>query len=314
MGLATQEPIARPGTRSELMRPFRTLVSDVRARLRTDVETPGFRRLRAGNLLGAGRLSGGSGPVVSLTTFGDRTRWSYLAIQSIARGSLTPARTILWLDEPDAFRTLPRSLRRLRRRGLEVRLAENFGPHTKYFPFVEETAEFTGPLVTADDDTIYPRSWLARLVDEHHLTPDLIVCYRARRVTFDGADLAPYAVWDFSTGSEPSWAHFMTAVSGVIHPVEMLRSLKARGREFRELCPDADDVWMHNTSIKAGIRIRLIDGFSRTFPLVEETQEQALWYSNLTGGANDRQIAATYDDSEIALLRRETSAIDSADG
>lgn len=267
-----------------------------------DVDLPGPRRLAILNLVSRSRLAGGSGPVVSLTTYGTRIRWSHLAIESIARGSLTPSRTVLWLDDEAAFSRLPRPLRRLRRRGLEIRLSENFGPHTKYFPFIEASDSFTGPLVTADDDTIYPRFWLERLVQEHRRTPDAVVCYRARRITASADALDPYEQWDFSRSAEPSWLHFATAVSGVIHPVAMLDELKRRGRAFQSVCPDADDVWMHHTALAAGIPIRLIDGESRTFPLLEGTQEVALWYVNVSEGRNDAQIAATYSAEDISRL------------
>lgn len=278
---------------------------DVRARLRPDVETPGRRRLTAGIVFGSGRLAGGPGPVVSLTTYAPRAPWVHLAIQSIGRGSLTPSRTILWLDDEAILTHLPRPLRRLRRRGLEIRLVENFGPHTKYFPYIESEDRFPGPLVTADDDTVYPRSWLARLAAEHEATPDVIVCYRARIGAPVGGTLPPYAEWPLSDLSMPSFLNFLTAVSGTIHPVPVLDALKARGREFMSVSPQNDDLWIHHTALREGIRVRVIDGVSATFPLIDETQADALWYVNLEQGRNDQQIGRTYDADDIAVLAAE---------
>lgn len=82
----------------------------------------------------------------------------------------------------------------------------------------------------------------------------------------------------------------------------MLDELKRRGRAFHDVCPDADDVWMHHTALSAGIPIRLIDGESRTFPLLEGTQDVALWYVNVSQGRNDAQIAATYTAEDISRL------------
>ena len=45
--------------------------------------------------------TGGPGVVVSMTTYGKRVRTVHLAIESIARGAVRPARLILWLDEPE---------------------------------------------------------------------------------------------------------------------------------------------------------------------------------------------------------------------
>jgi len=272
------------------------------------VDLPGPLRLTVLNRVTLSRVGGGRGPVVSLTTYGMRTQWSHLAIESIARGSLRPARLILWLDEPDTFARPPAALRRLRRRGLEIRLAENFGPHTKYYPYLESCDVITVPLVTADDDTIYPRSWLAGLVAEHRRTPDQVVCYRAREVEVRYGRLAPYATWEFGERAEGSHLTFPTAVSGIIHPPSFQRILKERGREFRALAPAADDVWIHHTAVRSDVLIRLIDGVSRTFPLVDETQEVALWYDNLTGGGNDQQIAATYSPEDIAKIVAQAAA------
>src|ERR1700761_4729145 len=73
------------------------------------------------------------GPVVSLTTYGARSRKVYLVIESIARGTMLPSRIILWIDNENLFNNLPLSIKRLVQRGLEVKLCPNYGPHTKYY-------------------------------------------------------------------------------------------------------------------------------------------------------------------------------------
>ena len=107
------------------------------------------------------------GAVVSLTTYGRRVGAVHLAIESIARGDTKPSRLILWLDDAALFANLPRPLLRLEHRGLEIRLCKNYGPHKKYYPYVESQKAFPYPLATADDDVIYPRSWLAGLLDAY---------------------------------------------------------------------------------------------------------------------------------------------------
>jgi len=103
----------------------------------------------------------------------------FLTIESIGRGELLPARIILWVDDPKVFASLPSSLRRLERRGLEVKLADNYGPHTKYYPYLTSEADIRHPLVTADDDILYPRGWLKGLAAAYALNDQVINCYRA---------------------------------------------------------------------------------------------------------------------------------------
>src|SRR5574342_24675 len=96
--------------------------------------------LAARNVVSRRSLVQNSGPVVSMTTHGARVETVYLTLESIGRGKTRPRRLVLWLDDPNRFSSLPDSLRRLEKRGLEIRLCENFGPHTKYYPYLEAQA------------------------------------------------------------------------------------------------------------------------------------------------------------------------------
>ena len=107
-----------------------------------------------------------AGPVVSMTSYGNRIRTVYLTIESIGQGDVLPSRLILWLDDRSQFDHLLPSLIRLKHRGLEVKFCPNYGPHKKYYPYVESHGSFNVPLVTADDDVLYPKDWLKCLLDE----------------------------------------------------------------------------------------------------------------------------------------------------
>src|ERR1700736_1159595 len=81
-----------------------------------------LRRLALRNKTAQNPAVAPSGPVVSVTTYGKRIESAYLALESIADGSVLPSRMILWLDESEKLKNLPHSLRRLEDRGLEIKL------------------------------------------------------------------------------------------------------------------------------------------------------------------------------------------------
>lgn len=200
-------------------------------------------------------------------------------------------------------RGLSGALRRQQRRGLEIRTCSNLGPHKKYYPYLESSDAIEVPLVTADDDLIYPRWWLKRLVDEYARHPETVNCYRARRIRFSGQELASYKVWELTKSTEPSFCHFAGSGAGAILPVPLQRLIRNAGSGFLNCCPRADDVWLHVQSLRGGFRVRQIS--SREFRLIEiwKSQQQALHFDNLAGGGNDRQIAATYDSHDLEVLR-----------
>jgi hypothetical protein len=242
--------------------------------------------------------------VVSLTTYGTRLSTVAYAIESIATGDLRPKQMILWLDDPDGFKHRPTSLRRLEGRGLQVRLTRNFGPHTKYFPSLGTALSQNLPLVTADDDILYPRSWLSRLMAAGREHPQEVSCYRASIVTsFDGR-IAPYGTWPQCRDTVASVTRFATGVSGVYYPASMLRALAARGDEFMERSPRADDIWLHWVALQEGLRVRQISPTARHFPYIPGTQKQTLLEENVYRGTNDLRIAGLYSPSDIELLTR----------
>ncbi len=273
--------------------------------LRLDASTPESLVFRLA-LLGLSRRSlVGSGPAVSLTSYGARIADVHLTIESIARGSLKPSALFLWLDDPDVVSNPPRPLRRLIRRGLSLRLCTDYGPHKKYYPYLLLDPVPGGPLVTADDDVLYPPRWLAGLADARATAPDLIHCYRARRVTFDGDRFAPYLDWPRSHNSAASPLNFSTGVSGAIYPPEFLQVLRELGDAFLATCPRADDVWLHRTAVEFGFDVhQILDADEHEhFPVIPGSQELTLMTPNVLKGENDRQIEATYTPANIARLR-----------
>lgn len=240
--------------------------------------------------------------IVSLTTFGERLASVAHTVESIGAGSVRPRRIVLWLDDAEAFAQRPASLRRLEKRGLEVRLTENLGPHTKYYPILDEAVAAGVPVATADDDILYPRWWLDRLLAAGRSHPTTINCYRASVVALDGGSVAAYDDWPRCTDTETSLSRFGTGVSGVLYPVAMLEQLRSRGTAFVDVCLKADDIWLHWVALRSRIPVRQIDPRPRHFPLVPGTQAQSLMATNVAHRRNDAYVAALYDDADVATL------------
>lgn len=259
-------------------------------------------RLWVRNLTTRARIVDADGAVtVSIASHGHRAATAWLAVESIARGDVLPGRIVLHLERDDRVGS---QLRRLRRRGLEiVRVEPGLGPHAKLHPVVVGPRRADEPVVLADDDMVYPASWLAALLAAASRHPDAIVAHRAHRIPV-GADgrLAEYATWPPQTAAEPSFATFGTTVSGQYVPARVLDALAARGDAFRTLAPQADDVWLHATAVRAGVRVAQVARESVNYPFVPGSQRTALNATNVFQGGNDRQIAATYGDLERSRI------------
>jgi hypothetical protein len=281
---------------------FRPSVKRLRALRMEPIMLP----LRAANRLRRSSLLHCGGPVVSLTTYGKRIGTVYLTIESIARGDCLPSRVILWLDDELLFYNLPVTLQTLQKRGLEIKLCKNYGPHKKYYPYVESLESFEVPLVTADDDALYSRSWLRKLVRSFQEFPDSVNCHLAKVVRLENGKIQPYMTWQVCQAEKPSFRNIAHGVGGVMYPPQFLTILKTAGNSFESQCPRNDDLWLHVQAIRNGIKVKQVRSRARRFPLIPGTQATGLYHENYAGG-NDRQIQATYAEEDVRKLLTEQS-------
>ncbi len=297
----------RARAQSTTMNPMRGSVGHLveRLRYRARVVT-----LQAQAALGSRHVTGDVDAVVSLTTYGERFRSVHIAIESIARGSKRPRRLILWLDDPEQLANPTARLKRLVKRGLELRPALPLGPHKKYFNALSVVADGElSRLVTADDDILYPRNWLSTLDRMAQTYSDDVICHRARVVTLEDNGFAPWQEWPLCASDEPSILHFAIGDTGVSYPRRVVERLLAEGTVFMQLAPTADDIWLHANAIRSGAATRQVHPRPAVPALVPGTQRVALWRSNVSGGRNDQQISAVYGEDDLRRFRQEPGAL-----
>lgn len=252
------------------------------------------------------------GPVVSLTSHGERVRFVHLAIESITRGTLLPCRIVLWLDPDDlrARRPTP-ALRRLQSRGLEIRVANaHFGPHAKYWPQIALGEDPLVPIVTSDDDTMHPQGWLEALVTASARASDSVIAHRAKRVQMTTAGvIEPYASWPPARATDRGAATMALGVGGVLYPPRFFDAVLRAGTAFLDVAPRADDVWLHAVAVRSNVPVVALGKLSdRDAVPIRGHRSGGLFEENVHGAANDRQIAATYDDSVVRKIQEESEA------
>ena len=244
-----------------------------------------------------------AGPTVSMTTYGQRLKDAHIAIETIANGTVLPSRFMLYLDvEEDVLRPTE-ALKRLKKRGLEIHLAENLGPHTKIQWWIQNAPDFSRPHIVADDDIFYPKWWLKRILDASQHEPTSVMAYRAHRIvlTDDKKGLTPYESWPPGIKG-PSHLNFATCVSGVLFPPNFLEIMRKAGDGFRETCPRNDDLWLTFQSIEHGVGIGLVTDTCLHFDLLPGSQEVALHSTNVFEQQNDVQLRQTFLPSTYATL------------
>lgn len=248
------------------------------------------------NLFAKSKVVGeSSNPVVSLTTYGPRAKTVFITLESIATGKVKPSRLILWVDEEEFYNNPPRSIQRLIKRGMEMRKCINYGPHKKYYPYALSQDQHTVSVVTADDDIMYPRYWLQKLIKQELVTPNQIIGYRTRYISKDSeGKIPPYNSWNLNNTDKPSFNVFPTGTSGVLYPAVFLNILKNAGNGSLTEYSKVDDIWLHKIALENNLKPRQAYPEAENYPTIFMSQKVGLFHTNVSNNNNDNLISGEY--------------------
>ncbi|MFA0811648.1 glycosyltransferase [Microbulbifer epialgicus] len=249
--------------------------------------------------------------VLSLTSFDKRIHDVYLCVESLFQQSLKADEVVLWLSAKNfPNKTLPETLRKQQRRGLQVFFVEeDLGPYKKYVYTFEKFPKSL--IVTVDDDVLYPPDMLDMLYQAYLRDPSNIYCHRAHRIQIDNSGkVLPYKKWRTNRANwcgksniEPSHRVFPTGVGGVLYHPDALHEDAFDSHKFLQLCPNADDIWLKAMSIRQGTKAaRVSDSrhWRDRFLTIQGAQVQPLKRENLRSKiGNDEKIRRVFSAYQI---------------
>lgn len=225
------------------------------------------------------------GVIVSLTTYPARVGKIYLCINSILRQKVQAEKVILWLADTQfsGKEELPQELLKLQEYGLEIRFCDDLRSYKKVFYTAQEYAGKI--IITADDDTLYPESWIERLLESYREHPECVCCYRAHRITMEHNKLLPYKRWVSMSPGEtgPSQMLLPVGVGGVLYPGGYFDGIDFDYGAIREVCPTADDLWLKSIGLKKGIPAVKVDPYSKEWFTIRDSQKDSLTSVNTRG-------------------------------
>ena len=235
--------------------------------------------------------------VASLTSIPPRSELVHLTVASLLRQTLKPARVVLWIS--DGFPITP-ALRRLERRGLEIRHTEDIGSYRKLIPSLQHFPDAL--VVTFDDDFIYRHDTLERLHRSWQRDRGAVHTMRARRITkgVDGG-LAPFDTWEAVWHHDsPSFELIPTGGRGALYPPGAFGkgdSLEVfNAAVFREIAPRADEIWFKAMHLREGTAVRIATLTPASKPIeLPLGGGPSLWSTNRVEGRYDQQIKAVFE-------------------
>ncbi|MCR5178188.1 MAG: glycosyltransferase [Lachnospiraceae bacterium] len=230
--------------------------------------------------------------VVSLTSTGDRIRYIFPTLYSLAVQTRKPDLIVLWLGKNMNYPK--RTIDEIRALGIKVRFREDLGPNTKYY---HAFGEYKNDLVvTVDDDIVYHKEMVEELYGTYLKHPDSVIARRVNLMRFDRSkELLSYRdwIWEYRDADGPSLVLLATGVGGVLYPPAVLAFDCWKNRDFRSVCPSCDDIWLKFCQLSKGIKVCPVTGSKYPEDVINFlSQKTSLSAENVDKGGNDEGIRA----------------------
>ena len=235
----------------------------------------------------------GSDVVLSMTTFPERLDCALLTMECVLRQRARMKAVLLVLSR-DQFseERLPRALRRLRRRG--VTLVFDDGDRRSFKKLLPAMAMFPHDrVITFDDDCLYPKDWVAKLVEGSDHSPGAIIGHFGRELTLSADGTVRHDSWPKATADSHPSRIFLIGCAGILYPPGSLGEIAFDRDLASETCPTEDDSWFFGCSVLAGTE-RRITSWGKA-PRIERADATASLSKENAGNRTDEQFQAVLD-------------------
>lgn len=239
-----------------------------------------------------------SNVIVSFTTYEKRIDFYEDTILSIVNGNVLPEFICIYVAESmhSLMKQKSSLVFELEKMGIvKIRIVEDLKSYKKIVFALQDFPE--KDIVICDDDVLYTKNWLQKLVDTHKKIDNkkTVICHRCHHVLYnkDGS-FKKYIDWQWNiVGGNASKDNFATGIGGVLYPSGSLPAIAADKNLFMQLAPSADDIWLWFCAINNGYKIVRANSFS-VFRVIPGTEETGLRHTNVAQDINDQQIFACY--------------------
>lgn len=230
---------------------------------------------------------------VSLTSYPARIKDTYYTICSILAQKISVNKIILTLTQEEFSNgesSLPKKILAFKKQGLEILWAEkNLKPHNKYFYAMQKYPQ--AAIITVDDDILYPRDTVKKLVDSYKKYPKAVSALCTNKIITKNGTILPYshsiACYDTDTHS-PRFDLSAEGFAGVLYPPSILPKETFNIKAIQDCSPLADDIWLKYMELLADIPVVCAAKYKDPI-VIFRTQTRALHKINKGNNQNDFQ-------------------------
>lgn len=173
---------------------------------------------------------------------------------SVLKYNFDFAHVVLTLHEDDV-QYIPEQLDKWIVEGKVELITSQFdlGPHLKYFYAMQKYRGL--PVITIDDDSVYPRYMIPLYLYEHERHPNEVLCRSCREITFTDGKVDPFSVWlNCPTQDGPTHRLHAEGYCGVLYPPDCLKISNDMIHEIESIIR-ADDIYLSVLEIRNNVPV-----------------------------------------------------------
>ena len=199
--------------------------------------------------------------IISLTSFPERMDGLHLTVGSVLNQTIPADLVVIWLASsqfPNGMGDVPSSLKSLLSNKCQICWCDDMRSYKKLIPSLVEYPEAL--IVTVDDDIIYERKLMEKLLRGHEKHPDCIIASRVTKfhscsgILFNDDGGCSY--W-----KQPSYLNKLVGCGACLYPPKSLDPKVLDYKTAKRLAPTSDDIWFWLMGVKAGTKVyRIKDG------------------------------------------------------
>lgn len=141
---------------------------------------------------------------------------------------------------------------------------ENLKSHLKYFYVMQKYRDL--PIITIDDDSIYPITAFDYMLEEHYKNPNLILCRSCQQFTYTNHKINETEKWLHCPQNNIAQINHAEGYAGILYPSNCLNITDDLIPEIKA-CIKSDDIYLSVLEIRNRVKIYYLPKMRHEFIL-----------------------------------------------
>lgn len=173
---------------------------------------------------------------------------------------------------------------------------ENLRSHLKYFYVMQKYRNL--PIITIDDDIVYPVKMFDYMLDEYHKTPSVVLCRSCQQFTYTDNKINNTKQWLWNPINHISHTNHAEGYAGILYPPNCLHITKDLIPEIKDTIM-SDDIYLSILEIRNRIKVYYLPKMRHEFVLATKGEDSISLHPNIIA-INDSYIEKFKDVFNLA--------------